>query len=275
MQPKELSCMQVWGGNQPTLSTFEKAGADIWLYSRPYDQSHGGGDTYYLSSCASGRITRMLLADISGHGQSASAVAISLRDLMRKHINQIFPNKLFEKINGEFTIDQSNDRFATAILHSYFAPTRKLRICNAGHPPPFVYRQNTKQWTKVELPTQAKLQDLPFGITENSDYQEFEIDFTKGDLLFSYTDGLADLNTVDGNSLGIAGIQTLLKTADAEHPQTILDLIVETIEQSEKQHEVIDDISLLLVRANTKAITLRDNLLAPFRWLGTYLNKES
>ena len=181
MQPKELSCMQVWGGNQPTLSTFEKAGADIWLYSRPYDQSHGGGDTYYLSSCASGRITRMLLADISGHGQSASAVAISLRDLMRKHINQIFPNKLFEKINGEFTVDQSNDRFATAILHSYFAPTRKLRICNAGHPPPFVYRQNTKKWTKVELPTQAKLQDLPFGITENSDYQEFEIDLQVND----------------------------------------------------------------------------------------------
>ena len=54
VESQTLSCMEVWGGNQATFSAFEKAGLDIWLYSRPCGRHSNGGDVYYLSSCAFG-----------------------------------------------------------------------------------------------------------------------------------------------------------------------------------------------------------------------------
>ena len=68
---ERMHCMEVWGGNSPVDRGFATPGLQLWLHSQPYDRAEGGGDVYYVSSCASGRITRLLLADISGHGERA------------------------------------------------------------------------------------------------------------------------------------------------------------------------------------------------------------
>ena len=81
---ERMHCMEVWGGNQATHQHFETAGLNVWIYSRPFRGATAGGDVYYLSACASGRITRMLLADVSGHGELVSNMAVSLRDLIRR-----------------------------------------------------------------------------------------------------------------------------------------------------------------------------------------------
>src|SRR6187402_1776010 len=67
-----MQCMEVWGGNQAFDSSLALPGLDAWVYSRPYGQSAIGGDVYYVSSCATGRIMRLLLADVSGHGAVVS-----------------------------------------------------------------------------------------------------------------------------------------------------------------------------------------------------------
>ena len=59
-------------------------GLSVWVYSRPHGSSLGGGDVYYLSLCASGRISRVLLADVSGHGELVSGLGVGLRDVMGK-----------------------------------------------------------------------------------------------------------------------------------------------------------------------------------------------
>lgn len=74
-EPNRMQCMEVWGGNQAVERSFQTPGLKIWVYSRPYGQAVGGGDVYYISSCASGRITRMLLADVSGHGELVAKIA--------------------------------------------------------------------------------------------------------------------------------------------------------------------------------------------------------
>src|SRR6188474_3793463 len=53
-----MSCMEVWGGNQGVDTGVQMAGLDAWIYSRPYGKASAGGDVYYVSSCATGRITR-------------------------------------------------------------------------------------------------------------------------------------------------------------------------------------------------------------------------
>src|SRR5210317_1036271 len=84
-----MHCMEVWGGNSNVDRCLTTSGLQVWIYSQPYRNATNGGDVYYVSSCASGRITRLLLADVSGHGQMVADVASRLRDLMRDNVNTI------------------------------------------------------------------------------------------------------------------------------------------------------------------------------------------
>ncbi len=124
----------------------------MWLYARPHENQASGGDVYYLSSCASGRITRMLLADVSGHGAAVADCASQLRDLMRRHVNSISQARFVEGMNQEFTRISDDGKFATAVVGTYFAGNGRFQLCQAGHPPPLHYRQQTGEWKLCERP---------------------------------------------------------------------------------------------------------------------------
>ena len=53
---QRMQCMEVWSGSQLTTRGVEFGGLDAWVYSKPYGEAHSGGDIYYASSCATGRI---------------------------------------------------------------------------------------------------------------------------------------------------------------------------------------------------------------------------
>jgi phosphoserine phosphatase RsbU/P len=82
-----MSCMEVWTGSQLTERAVEFSGLEAWVYSKPYGHAHRGGDVVYASSCATGRITRLLLADVAGHGTAVAATAADLRLLIRRFVN--------------------------------------------------------------------------------------------------------------------------------------------------------------------------------------------
>src|SRR5580692_2675422 len=92
---QHMQCMEVWGGSQIASSGVELAGLDVWIYSKPFGQAQRGGDVYYVSSCASGRISRLLLADVSGHGKSVASTAADLRTLMRRFVNRLTTKNLY------------------------------------------------------------------------------------------------------------------------------------------------------------------------------------
>ena len=123
-----MSCMEVWGGNRSTWSHFLVPGLDLRFYSQPFGDGDMGGDVYYLSSCASGRVTRMLLGDVSGHGAEAAPLGSALRNIMRKNVNYIDQSHVVESLNKEFEEASSVGRFATAIVNTYFSPTRELSV---------------------------------------------------------------------------------------------------------------------------------------------------
>ena len=117
---ERMECMEVWGGNQCVDRSFQTPGLKVWVYSRPFGQAVGGGDVYYLSSCASGRITRMLLADVSGHGEMVSQMAVALRDLMRPNVNYIRQTRFVQAMNQQFSEFSEQGGFATALASTFF-----------------------------------------------------------------------------------------------------------------------------------------------------------
>jgi phosphoserine phosphatase RsbU/P len=81
-----LKCAETWASNQSSSSVAELPGLRVWIHSRVFGASHAGGDVHYISVCPSCIISRVALADVSGHGFAVESMAIKLRELMQTYL---------------------------------------------------------------------------------------------------------------------------------------------------------------------------------------------
>lgn len=268
-QTERMHCMEVWGGNRATNKRLQMPGLDTWIFSQPYHGADGGGDVHYVSACASGRLTRILLADVSGHGASAAHVGAALKDLMRQNVNVIRQDNLVSQVNEEFTKSTTADRFATAVVCSYFAPTKALELCNAGHPVPLVYRNQNGSWMTIEQTEGGSqpLRDLPLGIYETANYSKKKLRLQKDDLVLFYSDALIEAVDASGRQIGVDGLVHLLSGLQVSDGSTISNLLAAIMELNPINLQE-DDATIILLKATDTPTSLKDNLLSPFRLFG-------
>ena len=269
--PGRMQCMEVWGGNSPVDRNFVTPGLQVWLHSRPYERAEHGGDVYYVSSCASGRITRLLLADVSGHGERVATVAGGLRDLMRQNINVISQIRFVREMNRQFSEQAGQQGFATALVCTFFAPTRSLQFCNAGHPSPMLFRAQQGSWSSADELTPVErtsgFADTPLGVVEGADYSRFEIKLAHGDMMLCVSDAFTESRDAEGNMLGAEGLMRVVEHLDASEPAKVLPQLLEQLKRQDENNLVQDDSTALLFRADGSKVSFKNNLLAPFRLL--------
>ena len=267
-----MQCMQVWGGTGVADTAVSTTGLDVWLYSKPYGNLDEGGDVYYLSSCSSGRITRLLLADVCGHGESVLELARSLRALMGRHINHINQSSLVRSINKEFVSMGDASTFATGLIATFFVPTATLTLTNAGHPSPLLLSARRGEWRAVEQTAMsARLSDVPLGMFETTRYTQSVVKMEAEDLLLWYTDGLEECIDEQGKMLGREGISALVANMGHLEPGPLIQRLLRRVTAMSAKNLTEDDVTILLIRQNGASIPLRDNLLAPFRYLSGFL----
>ena len=262
-EPGVMQCMEVWGGNQTTDDSVAVAGLDAWVYCRPFGEADGGGDVYYVSSCATGRIARLLLADVSGHGETVRKVAIELRDLMRRSVNQLDHTRFLHSMNRQFGTLVRSGSFATAIVSTFFAPTGRLRICNAGHPIPMHFSASKREWRFLESTEKERGPDpvnLPLGILEFADYRHFDVALDSNDYVLCYTDSLVEARQADGEMLGHAGLMTIVRSVPVTTPERFIPDLLAAIAVTCKDTLDNDDVTVMLFRPNGQGrrMTIRD-----------------
>jgi sigma-B regulation protein RsbU (phosphoserine phosphatase) len=253
-----MQCMEIWGGNQITERAVTMSGLEAWVYSRPYADATGGGDVHYVSSCATGRITRV------------QDMAIGLRTLMRKYVNFIDQTKFVQAMNAQFASQSKNGTFATAVVTTFFAPTNRLSLCNAGHPPPLIYRAAERAWSYLELvesddPDAAC--NLPLGVLDIGDYEQFDVDLQLGDFVLCYTDSLCESHAADGSMLCQGGLLEAANAVPLDDPATYVPRLLAHIGGLREGNLQNDDVTTLLFRPTGSAARtpLKNKLLAPFR----------
>lgn len=247
-----MRCHEVWGGYHEVNNGVVMAGLDAWLYSRPFGGQGGGGDIHYVSSCAAGLLTRVLVADVSGHGQIVSQTADKLRNLMRRYVNYIDQSRLVSELNVEFGNLSETGRFATAVVGTYVAPTSEFTLCNAGHPRPLWYQRKTGRWTLISAPTDAgeHQADMPLGIAEPTCYNQFKVKLATGDILVLYTDSLIESAGPDGQMLGEDGLLNLAQSLDPSDPSELLTQLIGAVSRRAGGEITGDDVTVLVLRPN-------------------------
>lgn len=271
----ELVCMEVRGGNVPADVALRAPGLHLHVLSRPYHEAAGGGDVHYVSSCGTGRITRLMVADVAGHGADVDAVANTLQTLMRRFVNRIDARQFVQDMNDEFVSVTESGVFATAIVATYFAPTGRLSLINAGHPPPLLFRAETGQWTIIDDAASVGPNNLPLGVLDRTEYESIEIDLAPGDAVVCYTDSLPESRDAAGELLGY---DRLLGLAQAlTHGQRLGDWLAQwlaAIDAIRPGNLATDDLTAVLIRVTAgptqghlaaRLAGVGRTLLSPFR----------
>lgn len=243
--------MEVWGGNQPASNGVVMPGVDAFVASRPYEDQESGGDVHYVSSCATGRITRFLVADVSGHGAAVSRVAVDLRTLMRRYVNYVDQGRLVRELNREFGLLAEGGVFATAVVATYFTPTGYLTLCNAGHPRPMLYSAARRAWSILRSEGSAGgtgPMNIPLGIAEGVSYDQVGVRLSRGDAVVMYTDALLEARGADGRLLGEEGLLELARGVEIGEPRRFVEGLMAGVERF--GGKVRDDATVLVIRPN-------------------------
>ena len=256
-QPAQrMQCMEVWGGSQLTAAGVEFGGLDAWVYSKPYGQARFGGDVYYASSCATGRISRLLLADVSGHGSKVAATAADLRTLMRRFVNRLDQTEFVRLLNQQFMELSQDGTFATAIVTTFFEPSGLMTVCNAGHPRPLMYHAKQRRWDFLGhhsvggAPVKSTPSNIPLGMLDVSEYEQFDVELEPGDCVVSYTDALIESFDADGEMLGESGVLRIMRHLGDVEPRRLIETLLKEIAERHPENLTDDDVTVLVVRAN-------------------------
>lgn len=255
--------MEVWGGHDGFVGEVSVPGNDVFVGCTPHMGDAQGGDIYYVSNCAAGLITRFVLADVAGHGSEVAATAASLRDLMRRSINTADQSRFARSLNKHFA--KQNGRFATAVLVSYFAPTDHAIICNAGHPRPLHYSVSRREWRFVdgEVPDalgaarskEIGASNLPLGVIDPTEYEQFAIRLERGDLLALYSDAFLEARGGDGKPWGEEGLLEVVRSVSAGalegiDPAALRWMILAEIARRTGEGAMDDDATMIVLHHN-------------------------
>lgn len=263
--------MEIWGGNRAIEKSFEAPGLDIYVHSQPFQDCDAGGDIYYLTSCASGRISRFLLADVSGHGTAAAGMAGTLRDLMRQNVNRFSQKKFVEEMNREFGKLSHEGGFATSVVATFLEPMQSLDISVAGHPYPIYYHSDHDEWLHLEpKTTSANFENMPLGILCETTYPGRKVETKPGDMFLLYSDAFMESTwSSDSHSmLNVSGILKLLNENKGVSAGEVIPFLRDRIGSMATGNLINDDASLVVGHFTDTKVRMRDNLMAPIRLFG-------
>lgn len=255
-----LQCLEVWGGSNRADRTASVPGLDISVHSDPIEGDRGG-DLYLISSCSSGWISRILVADVSGHGRGVTDLSAELRRAMHKSINTVDQSKFARRLNEAFDAFASDGKFATALLMTYFAPSRHLIIVNAGHPPPLRMKHGESSWvpmdrssmdaiTETTSELRVGLMNLPLGVIASTQYEQIAFKLEPGDRVCAYTDAYVEATDSEGKQIGNSGFRKLLEQCPNDTPINTFSQVVASLYKRNRVSIADDDRTLVLIENN-------------------------
>ncbi|MEM1166603.1 MAG: PP2C family protein-serine/threonine phosphatase [Planctomycetota bacterium] len=261
LDPHQLRCMEIFGGNGVVHDAVSTPGFDVFLFGEPFEGGEGGGDVHYLSMCAAGRVTRFALADISGHGITVDESAKRLRKVVRKHINTANQAGLVRALNEEVLASEAGNRFATAVVATYYAPARALVLTIAGHPCPLWYRAAHQRWVLLGPATEgvelsgsiAGERNFPLGVIDGTEFSQMRVPLGRGDLVILYTDALIEAQLPDGQILGEEGLVEVASGVDVGDLPTLGDRLLTAVRERSGRVDMGDDVTVLTLHHSAAA----------------------
>ena len=207
-----------------------------------YDAAYEvGGDYHDYIELPDGRLA-IIVADVSGKGISAALLTAKLSAEMRFCLaTESTPAAAVTKLNNVFSQGGWEDRFITMILMVLNPPSGEVTLVNAGHMPPLARLGNQP----VGMPGSENA-GLPIGVTEDFDYDSYQLRLEPGDSLAAFTDGFSEAMNANEDLYGLEQLEA--RFADPVSSLSALGRhILEDVKRHVAGHPQSDDMCLVCV----------------------------
>lgn len=165
----------------------EIPGVELAAFSRPAE--YVGGDYFDFFRFRDGSYG-LAIADVVGHGISASLLMASLQASLRTLVPDLSsPAEIVRRLNRLFYHNINLTNFVTLFLACFDAQAHTLTYCNAGHNPPLLFKSDSD---KTGIFSRLYPTGAAVGLIELDQFVEKTINLVQGDVLFLYTDGVTE-----------------------------------------------------------------------------------
>ncbi len=205
-----------------------------------------GGDYFdILKFPDNSRKVGVVVGDVVGHGIGAALLMTTVRALFRCRI--VLPGTLGEVMNDVNKLLSRDTRisgnFATLFYIEIDRMQNTINWVRCGHDPAIVYSPGSGKFSELRGEGVA----LGIDATWSFEYNELVLSDEK-QLIFVGSDGAWDVENVNGEQFGKDRIKQLLVDAGDEHPDVILQTIIDEIGLFRGEKPQNDDITLTLIK---------------------------
>jgi phosphoserine phosphatase RsbU/P len=243
-----IHCSEIWGGNHK-IDTEVCAGAlTASLFSRGTD-GEKGGDLYFFSVCGREMLTRIAIADVTGHGQAVSSTSHWLYRSMVSHMNDLEGNLILSDLNN-MVKHEGTKALTTAQIITFNKGDSHLHFSSAGHPPVLIKKAGESQWGKLTLENPTQKGNLPLGVIENTVYDRECVCLNANDSLFLYTDGVLEARNKNGQLFGMDQLLNVLNRNSGGSAQEIKTAALDSLLEFSGGKFEHDDVTMMALKVH-------------------------
>lgn len=251
--PKRLGCAETWAGNGRAASLVELPGLTAWVHSLPAGPDRAGGDVHYVSLCPSCIVSRVALADVSGHGETVAVLGQRLRELMERHLRAVQQIALMRDLNRAVRDEVGQGHYATMVALGWHRQRGLAVLTNAGHPPPLLYRASCGEWSWLESPPAVGKEgpnDVPLGLLPDVVYDRLVLKPQPRDVIVLYSDGVSEAASPSGNELGRDGLMSVARALSSHSAEAVGAQLASALRAFRGEAEPIDDETIIVIEVN-------------------------
>jgi sigma-B regulation protein RsbU (phosphoserine phosphatase) len=202
------------------------------------------GDYYdYLS--ISDHAVAFAIGDVAGKGISAALLMAAIQSTMRTQLTSaaqegLSTASLVATLNRQLYATTGTEKYATFFFALYDDARHALTYTNAGHLSPLLMRRGEFQALE---PTGTVV-----GLFPSVKYGEETVPFEAGDILVTYTDGIAEPENVYGEMFGEDRLKDLLLRYAQTDSSEIIARVMEAVIHWTGEGELQDDMTMLVAQ---------------------------
>ncbi len=181
-----------------------------------------------------------ILGDVSGKGVAASMLMAHLHAMFRTLAAINLPlEQMVERVSRVFCESTLPTQYATLVCGKA-STNGDVEICNAGHLPPLVIRQDGV--------TSIDATGLPVGVFSTESFTCNTFNLQKGDSIFLYTDGFSESADGDGREYGIERLAELLRDEHNLSPKPLIERGIRDLQSFSNGGAPADDLTLMAIQ---------------------------
>jgi sigma-B regulation protein RsbU (phosphoserine phosphatase) len=142
------------------------------------------------------------------------------------------------------------EKYCTLFYGRIHTRRRTLTFCNAGHPPPFLFRKTNS----LRLATGGRVA----GLFRDTEFQEETMDLEKGDLLVVFTDGFTEVFNGSEEEFGEERLGDLIRKARKAELEALFERIVAATRDWSGSEDQADDMTMVIIEMEREARAASD-----------------